>query len=80
MAQSLARVYGSYRLHPLAAITRLSVLWTLFVAGVVVALHVSTSYMIAQIWSAPPCLTAAGKGYFYVGNIVGDLLGGTAKA
>ncbi|QKX54974.1 uncharacterized protein TRUGW13939_02064 [Talaromyces rugulosus] len=54
-----------------------AVIWTLAMGGVVVALYVSLSYMLAQVWSAPPYdLNAAGNGYFYVGSTLGGIIGG----
>ncbi|OJD32196.1 major facilitator superfamily [Diplodia corticola] len=83
--RSLALYNGSFTdespiklsIAPLVVLVNPAVFWTILDAGIIVAFYVSLSYVLAQIWSAPPYnLTPEGNGYFYVGGLIGGLIGG----
>ncbi|KAE8853756.1 hypothetical protein HRS9122_00748 [Pyrenophora teres f. teres] len=61
---------------PFAVCLNLAVLWMVVVTGGLTAFFVAQSYVMAQIFMAPPyLLTAAGVGYLSVGPFLGGLLG-----
>lgn len=61
---------------PFAVCTNLAVLWMVIVTGGLTAFFVAQSYVMAQIFSAPPyLLSAAGVGYLSVGPFLGGLVG-----
>ncbi|KAB2578001.1 putative MFS-type transporter [Lasiodiplodia theobromae] len=83
--QNLAPYNGSFTdespfklvIAPLVVLLNPAVFWTILDAGIIVAFYVSLSYVLAQIWSVPPYnLTPEGNGYFYVGGLLGGLIGG----
>ncbi|RMZ74316.1 mfs transporter [Pyrenophora seminiperda CCB06] len=82
--QSLAIFSGTYSdenlfqlvIAPFAVCLNLAVLWMVIVTGGLTAFFVAQSYVMAQIFMAPPYrLTAAGVGYLSVGPFLGGLLG-----
>lgn len=61
---------------PFAVCLNVAVLWIVIVSGLSVAFLVAQSYVMAQIFSAPPyLLTASGVGYLSMGPFIGGLLG-----
>ncbi|KAH7032350.1 major facilitator superfamily domain-containing protein [Macrophomina phaseolina] len=61
---------------PFAICLNLSVLWIVVVSGLSVAWYVAQSYVMAQIFSAPPyLLTPSGVGYLSLGPFIGGLVG-----
>lgn len=61
---------------PFAVCTNLAVLWMVIVTGGLTAFFVAQSYVMAQIFQAPPyLLSAAGVGYLSVGPFLGGLIG-----
>lgn len=82
--QELAIFTGKYSddnllqltIAPFAVCTNLAVLWMVIVTGGLTAFFVAQSYVMAQIFMAPPyLLSAAGVGYLSVGPFLGGLLG-----
>ncbi|KAJ5371831.1 Major facilitator superfamily domain general substrate transporter [Penicillium concentricum] len=66
---------------PFVVLHNPSVIWSLGMTGIVVALWVSLAYVFAQLWSASPYnLNAAQNGYFYVGAMAGGMIGGLGSA
>ncbi|RDH27565.1 major facilitator superfamily domain-containing protein [Aspergillus welwitschiae] len=87
--QTLAIVSGTYTnesvmkllLAPFITLVIPSVTWSILVGGIAVAFYGTLSYILGQIWSAPPYfLGSAGNGYFYVGALLGGLIGGIGGA
>lgn len=63
-------------ISPFAVCLNVFAAWITVVYGVATALYVAPSYVISQIFSAPPYnLTSAGVGYLFVGPLVGGLVG-----
>ncbi|GME65294.1 putative mfs transporter protein [Neofusicoccum parvum] len=61
---------------PFAVCLNVAILWIVIVSGMSVAFYVAQSYVMAQIFSAPPyLLTASGVGYLSMGPFIGGLLG-----
>jgi MFS family permease len=61
---------------PFAVCANVAVLWMVIVTGGLTAFFVAQSYVMAQIFQAPPyLLSAAGVGYLSVGPFLGGLLG-----
>ncbi|KAA8618447.1 AraJ Arabinose efflux permease [Pyrenophora tritici-repentis] len=82
--QSLAIFSGTHSdenlfqlvIAPFAVCLNLAVLWMVVVTGGLTAFFVAQSYVMAQIFMAPPyLLTTAGVGYLSVGPFLGGLLG-----
>jgi len=82
--QELAIFTGTYSndnllqlvIAPFAVCTNLAVLWMVIVTGGLTAFFVAQSYVMAQIFMAPPyLLSAAGVGYLSLGPFLGGLLG-----
>jgi hypothetical protein len=82
--QELAIFTGTYStdnllqlvIAPFAVCSNLAVLWMVILTGGLTAFFVAQSYVMAQIFMAPPyLLTAAGVGYLSVGPFLGGLLG-----
>ncbi|KAL6710782.1 hypothetical protein ACN47E_007839 [Coniothyrium glycines] len=82
--QELAIFTGTYSsdnllqlvIAPFAVCANLAVLWMVIVTGGLFAFFVAQSYVMAQIFMAPPyLLSAAGVGYLSVGPFLGGLLG-----
>ncbi|KAL5116025.1 hypothetical protein ACEQ8H_006036 [Pleosporales sp. CAS-2024a] len=82
--QELAIFTGTYStdnllqlvVAPFAVCANLAVLWMVIVTGGLTAFFVAQSYVMAQIFMAPPyLLSAAGVGYLSVGPFLGGLLG-----
>ncbi|KAJ5971319.1 Major facilitator superfamily domain general substrate transporter [Penicillium vulpinum] len=66
---------------PFVVLHNPGVIWSLGMSGAVVGLWVSLAYVFAQLWSAPPYnLNAAQNGYFYVGAMLGGMIGGLGSA
>ncbi|KKY16034.1 putative mfs transporter [Diplodia seriata] len=63
-------------LAPFAVCLNLAVLWIVLASGMAVAFVVAQSYIMAQLFSAPPyLLSASGVGYLSLGPFAGGLLG-----
>ncbi|KAF1966206.1 MFS general substrate transporter [Bimuria novae-zelandiae CBS 107.79] len=63
-------------LAPFAVCANFAVLWVVIVTGGLTAFFVAQSYVMAQIFMAPPyLLSAAGVGYLSLGPFIGGLLG-----
>ncbi|KAL6162615.1 hypothetical protein ACJQWK_11538 [Exserohilum turcicum] len=61
---------------PFAVCTNLAVLWMVIITGGLTAFFVAQSYVMAQIFQAPPyLLSPAGVGYLSVGPFLGGLIG-----
>jgi MFS family permease len=82
--QQLAIFTGTYSndnllqlvIAPFAVCTNLAVLWMVIVTGGLTAFFVAQSYVMAQIFQAPPyLLSPAGVGYLSLGPFLGGLLG-----
>ncbi|KAH3985437.1 hypothetical protein HBI56_073720 [Parastagonospora nodorum] len=82
--QELAIFTGTYSednllqlsIAPFAVCANFAVLWMVIVTGGLTAFFVAQSYVMAQIFQAPPyLLSAAGVGYLSVGPFLGGLLG-----
>jgi MFS family permease len=82
--QELAIFSGTYSndnllqlvIAPFAVCTNMAVLWMVIVTGGLTAFFVAQSYVMAQIFMAPPyLLSAASVGYLSVGPFLGGLLG-----
>jgi len=82
--QELAIFTGTYSednllqlsIAPFAVCANVAVLWMVIVTGGLTAFFVAQSYVMAQIFQAPPyLLSAAGVGYLSVGPFLGGLLG-----
>jgi hypothetical protein len=82
--QELAIFTGTYSndnllqlvIAPFAVCTNFAVLWMVIVTGGLTAFFVAQSYVMAQIFMAPPyLLSAAGVGYLSLGPFLGGLLG-----
>ncbi|EUC42180.1 hypothetical protein COCMIDRAFT_39725 [Bipolaris oryzae ATCC 44560] len=82
--QSLAIFTGTYSddnllqlvIAPFAVCTNIAVLWMVFVTGGLTAFFVAQSYVMAQIFQAPPyLLSTAGVGYLSLGPFIGGLIG-----
>ncbi|KGO43025.1 Major facilitator superfamily domain, general substrate transporter [Penicillium expansum] len=87
--QNLAIFSGTYTdislpkliVAPFVVLHNPGVIWSLAMSGAVVGLYVSLAYVFAQLWSAPPYnLNAAQNGYFYVGAMLGGMIGGLGSA
>lgn len=64
---------------PFAVCLNLAVLWIVIASGMAVAFLVAQSYVMAQLFSAPPyLLSASGVGYLSMGPFIGGLLGALA--
>ncbi|KAL1792815.1 hypothetical protein ACET3X_009322 [Alternaria dauci] len=82
--QELAIFTGKYSddnllqlvIAPFAVCANMAVLWMVVVTGGLTAFFVAQSYVMAQIFMAPPyLLSAAGVGYLSLGPFLGGLLG-----
>lgn len=82
--QELAIFTGTYSddnllqlvIAPFAVCANMAVLWMVIVTGGLTAFFVAQSYVMAQIFMAPPyLLSAAGVGYLSLGPFLGGLLG-----
>lgn len=63
-------------LAPFVCLANPATIWGCLTQGISSGFWVSTSFILAQIWSAPPYnLSVAGVGYLYVGPFIGGLLG-----
>ncbi|KAJ5383809.1 hypothetical protein N7517_001720 [Penicillium concentricum] len=60
---------------PFAVIINPAVIWSIAVGGACIGFYVAVSYILAQIWSAPPyLLNASQNGTFYVGALIGGVI------
>lgn len=82
--QKLAIFTGTYSndnllqlvIAPFAVCTNLAVLWMVIITGGLTVFFVAQSYVMAQIFQAPPyMLSPAGVGYLSLGPFLGGLLG-----
>lgn len=82
--QELAIFTGTYSndnllqlvIAPFAVCANMAVLWMVILTGGLTAFFVAQSYVMAQIFMAPPyLLSAAGVGYLSLGPFLGGLLG-----
>jgi len=87
--RELAVYTGSYSdenilkllLGPFLCLTNIVALWNVIITGVVTSTYVAISYVVAQVFSAPPYLLSTAQiGYLSIGPFLGGVVGCTLVA